>query len=181
MTCQRHAPPRPGASRSKRPKESQPRIFEAYSKDPNAASVGRSLARLERHVRRIVHQFSEVLEELRRRRNGEANDGHGQEVLEPQDWPEWPHMNGVAASNNCPLARIRVRRIRVRPSAPSRGTRLGARRPTRESSAAGPIRRALRGARGSGRGQGGPLQIRAPETLPTTPEVRVPHQTRGFR
>ena len=54
--------------RSVVPNVSQDEILNAYLDNPNAAAVARLLKTNERHVRRVVKQFADVLEERRRER-----------------------------------------------------------------------------------------------------------------
>jgi len=50
------------------PNVRQDEILNAYLDNPNAAAVARSLKTNDRHVRRLVKQFADVLEERRRER-----------------------------------------------------------------------------------------------------------------
>jgi hypothetical protein len=62
---------REASSRIKGPNARQEEILAAYAQTPNAAAVGRALRTNEGHVRRLVKQFPDRLDELRRERDRE--------------------------------------------------------------------------------------------------------------
>jgi hypothetical protein len=75
-------------ARSKPPTLRQQAILDEYVQRPNAAAVARALATNERHVRRLVEQFPDYLEDVRRRRDDERLERIRARQARVQDWAD---------------------------------------------------------------------------------------------
>ena len=77
-----------GSSRVKEPSIRQEEILVTYVQNPNAAAVGRALRTNERHVRRILKQFPDRLDELRRQFDEERLERARARQARTQDWED---------------------------------------------------------------------------------------------
>lgn len=77
-----------GSSRVKEPSGRQEEILVTYVENPNAAAVGRALRTNERHVRRILKQFPDRLDDLRRQFDEERLEKARARQARTQDWAD---------------------------------------------------------------------------------------------
>jgi hypothetical protein len=77
---------REASSLPKEPNARQEEILQAFALTPNAAAVGRALRTNERHVRRVLKQFPERVDELCRERDQERRERAEARKAKVQEW-----------------------------------------------------------------------------------------------
>jgi hypothetical protein len=77
-----------GSRPPKAPSLLQEEILSAYLQNPNAAAVGRRLRKHERHVRRVVEQYRDLLDQRRGERDQEQRIRADARQAVVQDWAD---------------------------------------------------------------------------------------------